>query len=129
MPDTSQDRGPLKVTKSQTSVVIFTEWHRIEGKVHTFPGSRLTDFMNASTGQAFLPVTEARVYPLSGGTPLYTPDFLNVNRNHITLIILQRTLPGEPSVSESVTADRRELPPVAGSILTPVPNDNIPLPY
>jgi hypothetical protein len=102
MSETSQNRGPLKVGKSQTSVVIFTQCHRIEGKIHALPGSRLTDFMNANAGQAFLPVTEARVYPLSGERPLYTPDFLNVNRNHITLIIPQRTLPGEPFVSESL---------------------------
>jgi hypothetical protein len=128
MSETSQNRGSLKVRKSPTSVVIFTEYHRIEGKIHTFPSSRLTDFMNVNAGQTFLAVTEARVYPLSGETPLYTPDFLNMNRNHITLIIPQRT-PGEPFVSESSDAERRELPPVAGSILTPASNDNIPLPY
>lgn len=129
MSETSQNRRSLKVEKSPTSVVIFTECHRIEGKIHAFPGSRLTDFMNTNTGQTFLPVTEARVYPLSGETPLYTLDFLNVNRNHITLIILQRTLPGEPFLSESLAADRRELPPVAGSIQTPASKDNIPLPH
>jgi hypothetical protein len=102
MSETSRKRGPLQVEKSQTSVVIFTQWHRIEGKIHAPPGSRLTDFMNANMGQTFLPVTEARVYPLSGERPLYTPDFLNVNRNHITLIIPQRTLLGEPFVSESL---------------------------
>jgi hypothetical protein len=104
MSETSQNKGPLKVGKSPTSVVIFTQCHRIEGKIHARPGSRLTDFMNANTEQPFVPVTEARVYPLSGARPLYTPDFLNVNRNHITLIIPQRTLPGEPFVSESLAA-------------------------
>jgi hypothetical protein len=98
--ENSQNKEPLKVRKSATSVVIFTECHRIEGKIHAPPGSRLTDSINANTGHTFLAVTEARVYPLSGETPLYTPDFLNVNRNHITFIILQTTLPGEPSVSE-----------------------------
>jgi hypothetical protein len=104
MSETSQNRGQLKVARSQVSVVIFTQSCRIEGKIHALPGSRLTDFMNANTGQTFLPVTEARVYPLSGETPLYTVDFLNVNRNHITVVIPQPTLPGEPFVSESLAA-------------------------
>lgn len=104
MSETSQNRGSLKVAKSQVSVVIFTESCRIEGKIHAIQGSRLTDCMNANTGQTFVPVTEARVYPLSGETPLYTVDFLNVNRNHITVVIPQTTLPGEPFVNESLAA-------------------------
>lgn len=125
MPETLQNRGALKVEKNPTSVVIFTGCHRIEGKIHIFPGSRLTDFMNTNTGQTFLPVTEARVYPLSGETPLYTSEFLNVNRNHVTSIIPQKTL-GEPLVSESLAAERRELPPVPGSIPTPASYEAIP---
>jgi len=99
MSETSQTRGALKVARSQVSVVIFTQSCRIDGKIHALPGSRLTDYMNASPGQTFLPVTEARVYPLSGETPLYTVDFLNVNRNHITVVIPQATLPGEPFIN------------------------------
>jgi hypothetical protein len=110
MLETSQNKRVLKVEKSPTGVVIFTECHRIEGKIHVFPGCRLTDFMNANTGQPFLPVTEATVYPISGETPIYKPDFLNVNRNHIISIIPERT-PAEPSVGEPLTTERRELPP------------------
>jgi hypothetical protein len=89
----------MKIPKTPTSVVIFTQCHRIEGKIHAPLGARLTDFMNGSAAQTFLPVTEARVYPLSGEQPLYTPDFLNVNRNHITLILLQGTPPSAPLAS------------------------------
>jgi hypothetical protein len=99
MSETSPNRGPMKIPKTPTSVVIFTQCHRIEGKIHTPAGARLTDFMNASTAQTFLPVTEARVYPLSGDQPLYTSDFLSVNRNHVTLILLEGTLPSAPLVS------------------------------
>ena len=96
MSETSQNRRPMRVEKSQTSVVILTQWCRIEGKIHALPGSRLTEFMNSSTGQTFIPITEARVYPLSGETPFYTADFLNVNKNYIIVIIPQPTLAGEP---------------------------------
>jgi len=98
MSETSPNRDPLKTPKTPTTVVIFTLTHRIEGTIHALPGARLTDFMNTSMGQTFLPVTEATVSPLSGDAPPYTPDFLNVNRNHITLILLQGTRPGKPSV-------------------------------
>jgi hypothetical protein len=89
MSGTSQKTEPLKVKRNEIGVVIFTQCHRIEGKVHTFPGSRITDFMNARTEQTFLAVTEARVYALSGERPLYTAGFLNVNRSHITLVMPQ----------------------------------------
>jgi hypothetical protein len=96
MSETSQNRRPMRVEKSQTSVVILTQWCRIEGKIHVIPGSRITDFMNSSTGQTFIPITEARVYPLSGETPLYSADFLDVNKNYIIVIIPQPKLVGEP---------------------------------
>jgi hypothetical protein len=104
MSETLQNRGPLKVAKSEISVVIFTQRHRIEGKIHAVLGSRLTDFMNANTGQTFLPVTEARVYASSGERPLYTVDLLNVNRNYITVIIPQTTVSGEPCARDSLAA-------------------------
>ena len=95
MSETLQKRGPLNVGKSAISVVIFTQFHRIEGRIHAIPGARLTDLMNANPQQTFLPVTEAKVFPLSGESPLYTQEFLSVNRNFITLVIPQTT-PEEP---------------------------------
>lgn len=89
MPEITANRGQLKIRKSPISVVIYTQWHRIEGNVHSLPGARFSDFMNANTAQTFMPVTEARVYPLSGNEPLYSPDFLVINRNHITLMLLR----------------------------------------
>lgn len=76
----------LKVTKEKAEVVVYTQQHRIEGEVHLHPGSRFTDFMNVKTGLGFMPITNAKVYTLSGDKLLHTVDLLNINKSSIVII-------------------------------------------
>jgi hypothetical protein len=75
-----------KIEKEKTNVVIYTHNHRIEGTIYLPRSARLTDFMNATTGLVFLPVTDAKIYALSEEKPLYSVDFLSINKNHINMI-------------------------------------------
>lgn len=78
---------PLRIEKDELSVVIYTEHHRIEGKIHPLRGSRLTDFLNSERLGTFIPVTEATVYVWSEETPLYTTDVLDVHKGHVAMVI------------------------------------------
>jgi hypothetical protein len=78
---------PLFVNKDKSQVVIFTASHRIEGEIHVYSGSRLTDFMEAKTNYGFMAVTNATVFPLSGDKALYSVRFLNVNKNFVVMIV------------------------------------------
>lgn len=85
----------LKVTKEKAEVIVYTQQHRIEGQIHLHPGSRLTDFMNVKTGLGFMPITNAKVYTLSGEKLLHTADLLDINKNLVVMIL--------PKASESET--------------------------
>jgi len=76
----------LFVSKEKTEVIIFTQSHRIEGEIHLYPGSRLTDFMQAKTEYGFIAVTNTKIYPLGGETPLYSVGFISLNRHFIVMI-------------------------------------------
>lgn len=78
--------NPLKAKRDRVEVMIYTQNHRVEGEVHTQPGGRLTDFVNSRGDQSFIPVTNAKVYDMSGEKQLFTADFLAVNKNGISMI-------------------------------------------
>ena len=80
-----QGRG-LKAPREMMDVVIYTYNHRVEGKIHYPPGGRLTDFMNFRPEAMFMAVTHAKIYTLSGEEPLHTVEFLDINRNQITMV-------------------------------------------
>lgn len=65
-------------------VVVAANW-RIEGDLHVLAGSRLTDALN-SKAKDFLAVTEAKVYDATTGKQLFTPGYLAVNRDAISVI-------------------------------------------
>ncbi len=66
-----------------------TERHLIEGSVQMpVKGfrSRVTDFLNAK-GNEFIPLTEAVVTPLDGGTPPAEHSFLALSVRHVVMVI------------------------------------------
>jgi hypothetical protein len=77
--------NPRKIKKNRLLVTIFTQHFKIVGEVHIQPGIRLTDFINGEPDQSFVAVTNAEIFNISGGQPVYTMDFLVINRNHITI--------------------------------------------
>ena len=80
-----QTRG-LRAPRDMMEVVLYTNSHRVEGRIHYSPGARLTDFMNFRLEAQFMAITHATIYTLTGEDPLYTVDFLDINRNHITMV-------------------------------------------
>ena len=76
----------LKFPKEMLDVVIYTHNHRVEGKIHYPPGGRLSDFMNFGPEAMFIAVTRAKIYTLTGEEPLHAIEFLDINRNQITMI-------------------------------------------
>ncbi len=69
---------------SKTTVNILTDAYRIKGDIHLMAGTRLTDFMAEAKG--FIAVTDVEVWD-AAGHPVFTVPFLNVNRDHIHIIV------------------------------------------
>lgn len=78
--------NPLKSKRDKVEVVIYTQQFRVQGEVHTQPGGRLSDFVNSRADQIFIPVTNAKIYPVSEERLLFTVDFIAINRNRISMI-------------------------------------------
>lgn len=76
----------LRIPKERRDVIIFTRNHRIEGEIYLLMDSRISDELNIRV-RDFIPVTNAKVYSLTGETLLYSADFLSVNKNSIDLVI------------------------------------------
>lgn len=71
--------------KDRVRVMIVTHGFRIEGDFHVLAGSRLTDALNSKAKEYFA-ITDAKVYPLDGDQPMYTPPYIAVNRESIACI-------------------------------------------
>lgn len=71
-------------TNTSTTVVIYTDSYRIDGRIALLPGSRLTDFVRQAP--KFIAVTDASVAQRDG-TPLFATRFLDVGIEFIELII------------------------------------------
>lgn len=72
------------ITKRPVNVVIQTPTHRIQGQVHVRPDERLKDELD-QTG-AFLAVTEATVYDVSGEQVILRTHFLALQVQQIIWI-------------------------------------------
>jgi hypothetical protein len=68
----------------KTEVIIFTKDFRVRGKVSLVPGARLTDYIVEA--HQFIAVTDVEVKDAQGTLLLHTP-FLDINRDHIVLIL------------------------------------------
>ena len=75
----------MKVDREPFEIVIFTKMYKITGLLHVLPQERLTDFMSASSDM-FLPITKAVVRNIENNKILAKTDFLNLNKNQVTII-------------------------------------------
>lgn len=80
-----QSNPDRHVNKVVGRVLILTDTHKIEGDIHIFPASRLTDLLNS--GVSFIPVTDAIIYDLNGEQELYRVDFISLNKNIIRIVM------------------------------------------
>lgn len=76
----------LRIPKERRTVVIFTRNHKIEGEIYLLMDSRVSDELNVRIRE-FIPVTNAKVFTLSGDCLLHTADFLSVNKHSIDMVI------------------------------------------
>ena len=76
------------ISKKSVDVIIQTNTHRIEGKVHVRRGDRLSDELDRDV--AFMAVTEAKIFD-TGDQPVYTSDFLSVAKSNIVWILPSET--------------------------------------
>lgn len=83
----------LRIPKERREVIVFTRNHKIEGEMYLLMDSRISDELNVRVRE-FIPVTNAKVYTLSGDSLLYTTDFITVNKHSIDLV-LTRPAPEE----------------------------------
>ena len=67
-----------------TTVVIYTDSYRIEGRIALVPGARLTDYIRSA--KDFLAVTDAVVYDKQGAR-MFATGFLDVGREYVELIV------------------------------------------
>ncbi len=83
----------LRIPKERREVVVFTRNHKIEGEMYLLMDSRISDELNVRVKE-FIPITNAKIYTLSGDSLLYTTDFITVNKHSIDLV-LTKPAPGE----------------------------------
>jgi hypothetical protein len=70
----------------KTKVTILTSNYRIRGFIDLLPGARITDFMTEA--RDFIAVVNAEVWELQvGGRMVLSAPFINVNREHIEIIL------------------------------------------
>ena len=76
----------MKGKRERLEVIIYTQFHKIVGTVHTMPASRLVDFLNAKAPDLFMVVTDAEVYGLPEEYLLQVADFFAINRKAIMMV-------------------------------------------
>lgn len=77
----------MKTEKEQISAVLVTERFRVEGKVHLYQNSRLSDLLNMDMNKKdFLPVTDAKFYDAITGDFIESRPFLAINRQYVIMV-------------------------------------------
>jgi hypothetical protein len=87
----------VRIPKERREVVIYTRNHKIEGEMYLLVDSRISDELNIRVRE-FIPVTNARIFTLSGDSLLYETDFVTVNKQSIDLVL---SLPGSETFAPS----------------------------
>ena len=73
------------VSKKKIPVAILTLRNRVEGNIYVTKNFRMTDLLN-SAEVTFIAVTEAKVYSLETGELIEEPEFISINKHHVTLV-------------------------------------------
>jgi len=84
----------LRIPKERREVVVFTRNHKIEGEMYLLMDSRISDELNVRVKE-FIPITNAKIYTLSGDSLLFATDFVTVNKSSIDLVL---TKPGPSEI-------------------------------
>ena len=80
----------LKAKKDKIRVITFTDRFRIEGDIHLYENSRLSDILNAESSKDFVALTNVKIFSMEDQL-LYTKDFLALNKQHVVLVILDES--------------------------------------
>ena len=77
----------MRVAKSAHRILVYTSQFAINADIHLTPGVEMTNFLAISPGR-FVPVTNATVMPMLGGTQLtdFRRPFLLINRDQISYL-------------------------------------------
>lgn len=77
----------MKTQKEKLRIIIYTPHHKIKGEVHLYQNSRLTDILNADSGNKdFLPITNAEIINLKDMTKSEV-SFLSINKKFIEIVL------------------------------------------
>lgn len=74
----------MSAPTNKTEVVILTARYRIKGAIALYLNARLTDYITEA--EAFIAVTDADVMNIDG-TAVFHASFLNVQKDHIEIIL------------------------------------------
>lgn len=81
----------VKIEKEQKPIIAYTRYYKIEGKIYTPIGARLSDFISGVGQKKFIPVTDAIVTDMLGNGVCKT-SFLELNKDEIVFIIPESEL-------------------------------------
>ena len=70
--------------EGKAKVIIYTNHFQIRGDIFLYEGSRLTDYMLEA--KSFVAISNAEIMDHHSNA-IFTTSFLNVNRNHIEIIL------------------------------------------
>ena len=80
----------MKLNNQQTSIVVYTNHLKVQGKIHFDEATRLTDVLNSkSNNKDFLAINDATITELKSGESLNV-SFLSLNKNNIEVIYEER---------------------------------------
>jgi tetratricopeptide (TPR) repeat protein len=77
----------MRTEKDQIEATVVTDRHKIEGRLHLYQNSRLSDLLNMDMNKRdFIPVTDAVIYDLGSGELVQELPFLALNRRFIVMV-------------------------------------------
>lgn len=85
---TSQRGFRPQTSTYQFPVMIQTQHNRITGNLHARENERIKDALNST--DAFIAITQVRIFDVHGERQLSSSDFLAINRAHIIWVIEDR---------------------------------------
>ncbi|MBP5467809.1 MAG: hypothetical protein J6Z11_01030 [Candidatus Riflebacteria bacterium] len=80
----------MKLSSQQTSIVVYTNHLKVQGKINFDEATRLTDVLNSkSFNKDFLAINDATITELKTGESINV-SFLSLNKNNIEVIYEER---------------------------------------
>jgi hypothetical protein len=94
----------MRVAKAAHRILVYTNQFGINADIHLTPGVEMRNFLSVSSGK-FVPVTNASVVPVQGGTQLtgFRRPFLLINREQISYLGLAEEVAATPGNDDGDT--------------------------